>query len=905
MQINKRLGTAIGRFKAFVCGLTPKMVAFIVLGVVFMALLMAWLFCLPRDLFEDAEYSTVVEDSSGELIGARISSDGQWCFPPSSEPVPDTYATCLIEFEDRWFRYHPGVNPVAIFRALRQNIVAGRTVSGASTISMQVIRMSRSGMSSSASGGQNQNSRFTEPIASNVNNGATTGNREVGNSKGSKRNIWEKLIEAVLATRLEARYTKDEILGLYAANAPFGGNVIGIEAASWRYFSHSPSELSWAEAATLAVLPNSPSLIHPGKNRTLLLNKRNRLLKRLSDDGKISREDYEVAIDEELPLKPAPLPQYASHLVEYFRKTKPGCRVTTSVDLGRQIMAEAVADRWNADFALKGMHDLSVVVVDVRSGLPVIYIGNASAEESRPGAKVDIARSPRSTGSILKPFLYAASLQEGVILPNTLLPDIPININGFTPQNFDRTFAGAVPASIALTRSLNVPAVNMLRDYGVSRFLTLLRDCGLTGLNRSADDYGLSLILGGAEARLYDVTMAYAAMAHYYLYGNGDVVGGSANRVAELTQGDDSKRTTYSAYGKYKECGCANEWLSKAWPLTDKCALWYTFNALTELNRPDEMDWKMVASAKKVAWKTGTSFGFRDGWAVGVTPEYAMGVWVGNAAGEGAPGLVGAVTAGPVMFDIFNLLRTGAWFPEPSSDDCVVAETCSESGHLCNMSCEHRDTVFLPKASLTTEPCPYHHYIRVTADGRYRVPPSESMSPGSMLCSYFTLPPAMEWYYCKSHPEYRKLPPYLRNPKEARNRWNGASGPVQSVSSANAGVSAEGSAGGSNVAVSGVQNSYIYGDFWDDSQTLAFIYPEQGANIVVPRQPDGSPSEVVFSVAHSYDNAEIFWHLDSEYVGSTKFIHKMPLRLSDGTHCVTVEDAFGSSSSVRVGIKNL
>ena len=898
----------------------------IVLGIVFVVLSITWLFCLPRELFKDAQYSTVVEDSSGELIGARISSDGQWRFPPSSEPVPETYATCLIEFEDRWFLYHPGVNPVAIFRALRQNVAAGRTVSGASTISMQVIRMSRS--------------------SSFVDNGGA-GKLKNDDGKGRKRSIGEKLIEAVLATRLEARYTKDEILVLYAANAPFGGNVIGIEAASWRYFSHSPSELSWAEAATLAVLPNSPSLIHPGKNRTLLLNKRNRLLTRLYEEGKISREDYESAVDEELPLKPAPLPQYASHLVEYYRKTRPGCRVTTSIDLGRQIMAEAVADRWNADFSLKGMHDLSIVVIDVRSGLPIIYIGNASADESRPGAKVDIARSLRSTGSILKPFLYAASLQEGVILPNTLLPDIPININGFTPQNFDRTFAGAVPASTALTRSLNVPAVNMLRDYGVSRFLDLLKDCGLTGLNRSADDYGLSLILGGAEARLYDVTRAYAAMAHYY-----------------LSPGIGEKYRSESG-----SSGCDAWWLSKKWPLTDKCAIWYTFSALTELNRPDEMDWKMVASAKKVAWKTGTSFGFRDGWAVGVTPEYAVGVWVGNAAGEGAPGLVGAVTAGPVMFDIFNLLRTGSWFSEPSSEGCVVAETCSESGYLCNMSCEHRDTVFLPKASLATDPCPYHHYVRVTADGGYRVSPSESLPPGSRLCSYFTLPPAMEWYYCKSHPDYRKIPPYFRNsnvshsyPDRAystsqpipvyngeafvagavpsdNNRWghvvetesvdnarsctnvvetesvDNARSCTRVSSADNRGVPVNRSipdynsgetVDGSNISVAGVpQNVNLYWDWSDDSQTMAFIYPEQGAKIVVPRQPDGSPSEVVFSVAHTYDNAEIFWHLDSEYVGSTKFIHKMPLRLSDGTHCVTVEDGFGVSVSVKVEAKNL
>lgn len=243
----------------------------IVAGVV-IALLTAYFFCLPRDLFKGTSYSTVVTDRNGELLGARIASDGQWRFPPP-DTVPEKFKTALIEFEDRWFAYHPGVNPVAIARAAASNIKAGQITSGGSTITMQVIRMSR--------------------------------RRE--------RNIGQKIIEAILATRLELRCSKREILSLYASHAPFGGNVVGLEAASWRYYGRPPDELSWGEAATLAVLPNAPAEIHPGKNRTRLLKKRNRLLGSLYKHGHIDSLDFVLACDEPLPGEPVALPQEAHH----------------------------------------------------------------------------------------------------------------------------------------------------------------------------------------------------------------------------------------------------------------------------------------------------------------------------------------------------------------------------------------------------------------------------------------------------------------------------------------------------------------------------------------------------------------------------------------------------------------
>ncbi len=613
-------------------------------------LLTGWLVSLKRDLFKGTPYSTVVTDRSGELLGARVAADGQWRFPPC-DTVPERYARAVVQFEDRHFYLHPGVNPVSLARALVQNIRAGHVESGGSTLTMQVIRISRQ----------------------------------------RERNLWQKGIEAIQALRLEIRCSKKEILALYASHAPFGGNVVGLDAASWRYFGRPPSELSWAEAATLAVLPNAPSSMHPGKQRDALLEKRNRLLLRLLKHGDIDEAIYETAITEPLPDNPHPLPSLARHYVE---RQPRGKRTRTGIDIHLQRQVEVIADRWSDDLALYGIADLAALVIDLHSGETVAYVGNASPERKRSGMEVDIAAAPRSTGSILKPFLFCAALQDGLILPNTLIKDTPVNLGGFTPQNFDLQFHGAVHASEALARSLNVPAVHLLREYGVPRFHKLLRDAGLTTLTHDAAHYGLALILGGAEGRLDEITRAYAGLVL----------------------------------------------APEGFPLTDPEAIWYTLDALKEVSRPDEIDPRLISSVRRVSWKTGTSYGFRDAWAVGVTPDYAVGVWCGNADGHGVPGLTGARAAGPVLFDLVNLLpEDSPWFEDPMEG--VVADVCTASGYLAGPECPEKVTCVLPRKAQESGPCPYHK--------------------GGV----FSLPPVMEWYYKAYHPEYE--PPHKAGHDEA------------------------------------------------------------------------------------------------------------------------------------------
>jgi penicillin-binding protein 1C len=749
-------------------------------------LVAGYLFSLPRPWF-DATYSTLVTDRNGELLGARIAPDGQWRFPPT-DTVPEKYRICLIQFEDRYFRYHPGVNPVSLVRAAFQNFKAGRVVSGGSTLTMQTVRLMRQ----------------------------------------KRRSYLEKAIEVILATRLELASTKEEIVALYASHAPMGGNVVGIGAAAWRYFGHDLRSLSWAEAATLAVLPNSPSQIHVGRNRKELLAKRNRLLAKLLDAGMFTPADYRLAIEEPLPDTPHPLPQIAPHLVEQLHRSLPGARLRSTVDKGLQLRVDDVVERWNADFSQNNILNLAALVVDLERNEVIAYTGNVHFGTGQSGNQVDIIRSPRSTGSILKPFLYYAMLQEGALLPAELLPDVPINVGGFSPRNFSHQYDGAVHADEALARSLNVPSVVALRRFGLSKFYDFLKRAGITTLNRPADHYGLSLILGGAEGTLWEIANAYADMAAAV---TGQFRRGPFALLHEEGEPDNKREPGF----------------------TDAGAAWLTLEALTNVNRPEEIDWRFLPSARKVAWKTGTSFGFRDGWAVGVTPRYLVGVWTGNASGEGRPGLTGAQTSARVMFDLFNLLPATSWFETPYSGLTEVV-VCRESGCLMGQHCpaSSADTVLVPLKAVRGNVCRYHRRVHLSEDGRYRVYEDCAGSRGIRADSWFILPPSWEWYFKQHQPAYRSLPPF------------------------------------SPECMGGVAE-----------EMMQFIYPYPQSVIKITRQLDGSRGNAVFEVAHRNRSARLFWHLDDEYVGETADIHQMELSPEPGYHSVTVVDEAGNRLMIR------
>ncbi|HRG51262.1 MAG TPA: penicillin-binding protein 1C [Bacteroidia bacterium] len=755
--------------------------------------------CLPSPLFSEPT-STVLEDHSGTLLSARIAADGQWRFPITKH-VPQKFIESIIQFEDKQFYKHPGVNPFSIGRATVQNLKAQKVKSGGSTLSMQVIRLMR---------------------------------------KKKKRTFLEKMIEIILALRLELSYSKSEILALYASYAPFGGNVIGIDAASWRYYGRDPEKLSWAEAATLAVLPNAPSLIYPGKNQLLLRAKRDRLLNQLCAAHLIDKTTCELSKKENLPDKPHIIPQLAPHLLQRaITEGWEGKRIQSTIDAPLQDRVNEVIENYHKIFKANEIHNACALVMEVNSGNVLAYVGNTNNNGNEDyDSDVDVINAPRSTGSILKPFLFASMLNDGEILPNTLIPDIPTQIAGYVPHNYNVTFDGAVPAKKALARSLNIPSVRMLQSYGTEKFNYNLKKLGMTTLRFAPDHYGLSVILGGAEGKIWDMAAMYANMArtlnHYTLY-----------------NGMYNKNDFHPPY--YTNQTEQPEQLEKSNVLS-AASIYLTFQAMVEVSRPDEdASWKQFTSSTKVAWKTGTSFGFRDGWAIGVTPKHVVAVWVGNADGEGRPGLTGIQTAAPVLFSIFSLLKSNKWFLPPF-DEMKKEVICKQSGCRASDICEPLDTTWIQASGLRSEACKYHRMIHLDASGKFRVNSNCEDVANMQHVSWFILPPAIEWYYKFKNPHYKDLPP-LRKDCET----NGM-------------------------------------------HVMEIIYPKQFSKIYVPVELNGMMGKTIFQVAHRDYNERVYWHLDGKYIGVTQTTHQMALAPDEGVHQLTLVDEEGESIAIQFEI---
>ncbi len=572
--------------------------------------------------------------------------------------------------------------------------------------------------------------------------------------RGRTRTYVEKAIEAALALRLTLSASKREVLGLYAAYAPFGGNTVGLDAAAWRYFGRPAHALSWGETATLAVLPNAPSLVHPGRNRARLKLKRDRLLGALHERGVIDAMTARLATEEPLPQAPRRLPRLTPHLLERVRAERREALwsrgdaspwIRTTLSKSAQERTSEILERHGKALAENGVHNAAALVAEVDSGRVLAYVGNLSHFD-RPdqGHWVDVVQAPRSTGSILKPLLFAAMLDSGDVLPAQLVPDVPTQLGSFHPENFDRSYSGAVSAEEALARSLNVPAVRLLRGYGVGRFASLLRRLGLTTLHRSSSQYGLSLILGGAEATLFDVAGVYAGLARL------------VNRAVDGAELDHAFRPL-----NYQNDGDGlGPTLSATSPPLGSGAAWLTLQAMLEVERPgDEFAWRAFSSSRKVAWKTGTSFGYRDAWAVGVTPRHVVGVWVGNADGEGRPGLTGYAAAAPILFDLFAGLPTSEWFEEPF-ESLVEIDVCAQSGMRRGRHCAAGRSRLVTRAGLDSPPCRFCRVAHLDASEAWQVHGDCEPVATMRQARWFVLPPNMETLYRQRHADYRPLPEF-------------------------------------------------------------------------------------------------------------------------------------------------
>lgn len=770
----------------------PK--SFVVLSI----MLVWYYFSLPKSLFKDPT-ATVIETSKGALLGAKIAKDGQWRFP-ETDSVPDKFKKCIIAFEDQQFYRHLGFNPVAIGEAMRQNIQAGKVIRGGSTLTQQVIRLSR---------------------------------------KGKKRTYFEKLIELILATRLEFGTSKEDILKLYASHAPFGGNVVGIDMAAWRYFGLQSYQLSWSESATLAVLPNAPSLIYPGKNQIRLLDKRNNLLKTLLEQETIDSLTYELSISESLPQKPYSLPQTAPHLLNFIAKQKNGKRLQTTIDLQLQQQVNHLVKKHYENQKQNGVHNMAVLVLDVETREVLSYVGNTPTDKHHE-KDVDIVQAARSTGSTLKPLLYTAMMDKGELLPGQLVSDIPTVIAGYQPKNFDESYSGAVPASRALARSLNVPAVRLLQQYGLHRFRDELNAFKIKDLKYNAHHYGLSLILGGAESSLWDLCKTYAGLA------------GTLNHYQSSSSEYYTNEFTEPILFTEDVVDFGEKTLQK--PLYGAGSIWLTFEAMKKVNRPQgDEAWEFYDSSREIAWKTGTSFGNRDAWAIGANKKYVVGIWIGNADGEGRPELTGLNAAAPVLFDVINLLPDSKWFEVPY-DDLEEVKVCKKSGYLAGENC----TVIvsnIPTAGTRTKSCPYHLLIHLDPDKRYRVN-SSCESVASMIHQpWFVLPPLQEFYYKNKDATYKALPSYRS-------------------------------------------------DCHRESQSsMDFIFPKANSSVYLPKGFEGKKNELILKIAHSNPETRVFWYIDQEYIGTTIQFHEIAILPTPKKHLITVIDEHGNELKRWIEIK--
>jgi penicillin-binding protein 1C len=757
----------------------------------FLAYFLSWFItCLPERLFNDST-STVLLDRKGQLLGARIADDGQWRFQ-ESDSVPKKFETCLLEFEDRDFYSHFGVSLRGIARALKQNLIRRQRKSGGSTLTMQLVRMMR---------------------------------------KNPPRTYSEKVLEMVMAMRIECTNSKNEILRLYASHAPFGNNVVGLEAASWRYFDRPAYKLSWSECAVLAVLPNAPGLIYPGKNQEQLLRKRNRLLHQLFEKGCFDEMTLQLALDEPLPNRPLPLPQFAPHYLEKMIKTgHKGKTITSTLSLTIQKNATRQLELHARSLAERKIYNGAVIVLDVNNGDVLAYLGNVQGLQAENANYVDCASAPRSTGSIMKPLLYMAALDRGQISPEMLLSDVPSRFGAFSPKNFSGQYEGAVEASKVLSRSLNIPMVHMLNEYGAKRFHKELKAMGLSSLHKSARHYGLSLILGGAETRLDEISGVYLKLAQQLKHQQINSLRYTLNQPEDLS----SNKIQWG-----------------------RGAIYNTFQSMTEVNRPDEdNNWQIFSSSRKIAWKTGTSYGFRDAWSIGVTPDYVVGVWIGNADGEGRPGLTGVKAAAPVMFDVFNQLpERQKWFDEPIAD-LKATLLCSESGYMAGGCCTSQKASMLPKKSEFKKVCPYHTILHLDPSGAYRVNSACENVFSMKKEKWFVLPSVMERYYKLNHPEYRVLPEF---------RSDCSSG--------------------------------------DQEKPFSFVYPKNNNTIYIPLEFDGSKGRLIVELTHRHNQKKVFWHLDQMYIGETMEIHQMAIRSEPGKHSITAIDETGYAETINFNIK--
>jgi penicillin-binding protein 1C len=617
----------------------------------------AWWVPLPARL--SAPASVVVEYRDGTPAHVFLAPDERWRIPTAPERVDPAYLRALLALEDKRFFHHPGVDPLAVARAAVRNVARGRRVSGASTLTMQLVRV-------------------LEP---------------------RPRTFTSKLIESFRAVQLELRLSKQEVLAAYLQFVPYGRNVEGVEAAALAYFGHTAAHLSPAEISTLLAVPQNPNRRFPSpENAARLRAARDGVARRLLEADALPRGPAGATVSPEVvlaevratpvPTGLTPFPREAPHAAVWLRSRRPDLpRLRTTLDAGTQRMVERLMRDAAGGLASRGIHNGTAVVVERDSVAVLALVGNFDFFDTAHGGQIAGFATPRSPGSALKPLLYAMGIDLGLMLPEQLVADVPTAYGGYAPRNFDGRFQGLVRLEYALSQSLNMPFVRLLERVGVERFLGTLRSAGVTSLVSEPGYYGLSAAVGGIELTPLELTGVYLALAE----------DGRARALRLLEDG--------------APVAAPVEVLSPG-------AAWLTRRALALRDRPDFPERRrLTGMPARVHWKTGTSFGHRDAWAAGSGPRHTALVWLGNFDHTPSVHLVGADAAGPLLFDILEGVGPrGRALPAeeaPPPEDLMPVEVCAYSGHLPTDACEQRKSVYARRSAVPTGRCPYHQRVEV------------------------------------------------------------------------------------------------------------------------------------------------------------------------------------------------
>jgi len=658
------------------------------LGILILAFgLLCFFFPLPDRI----EYSTIVLDNQGEIVHCYLTKDQQWRMRLDSGELTPLLKKTILNKEDKYFYYHPGVNPLAMMKSMFGNLVHCRIRSGASTITMQVARA-------------------LEP---------------------KKRTYLNKLWEVFRAEQLELKYSKEEILNLYLNLVPYGGNIQGVKAASLFYFRKNPDHLSLAEIATLSIIPNRPNALVIGRYNDRIVAVRNHWLRKFEEQRVFSSKEIEDALAEPLTAKRYPAPSLIPQLSWKLKKSGRE-KLSTAIDINTQLKIEKLVSDYTRAERLKNIQNAAVIIVDNQRHEIISYVASADFHDTLDGGQVNGAAAVREPGSTLKPLLYALCMDEGLLTPKEIINDVPVNYEGWAPENYDREFRGPVSVEYALDHSLNIPAVRSLHALGKDKLIHALARCRFENIKKDQAKLGLSMILGGCGASLEQLTGLFSVFANQGSF--------------------------------YPPSFLRNEQETAPQKILSEASVYMIDEILSKVNRPDfPLHWQSTVHLPKIAWKTGTSYGRKDAWSIGYNKHYTVGVWCGNFSARGVPGLSGANTATPLLFRIFNTIdydNGETWFSQPATIDRRMV--CAESGLLPGPHCTGLVTgPFIPGVS-SGKTCEHIRELMVSPDEKISYCRSCVPASGYRKKLYPFIPPEMQRFYEDNRIAYRKIP--LHNP---------------------------------------------------------------------------------------------------------------------------------------------